>query len=128
MSKAMIPLLSMGGEKTIINISSIGAQNLSRGASGYRTTKFALLRFTEFLNIDYRDEGLLANSVHPRGIPTDLAKVCRQMHSLLVSTYPTTHICETNRWIVLVDTVELASNTIVFPDKGEERMAGRQIC
>ncbi|KAH6645321.1 NAD-P-binding protein [Truncatella angustata] len=112
MSKAMIPLLSKGGEMTIINISSIGAQNLSRGASGYQTTKFALLRFTEFLNVDYGNEGLLAYSVHPGGIPTDLAK---GMPSNAFSA-------------LLVDTVELASNTIVFLTKEKrEWLAGRYV-
>lgn len=72
-SKALIPLMLQRGDKTIINISSIGALFLSHGASGYQTSKFALLRFTEFLNVDYGQQGLLAYCVHPGGIPTDLA-------------------------------------------------------
>ncbi|TGO44798.1 hypothetical protein BCON_0460g00020 [Botryotinia convoluta] len=111
-SKAMIPLMLRGGDKTIVNLSSIGAQNLSLGASGYQTTKFALLRFTEFLNVDYGEEGLLAYSVHPGGIPTDLAKGMPSdtFHALLV------------------DTVELASDTMVFlTQEKREWLAGRYI-
>jgi NAD(P)-dependent dehydrogenase (short-subunit alcohol dehydrogenase family) len=73
-SKAFIPLLLQGGDKTIINVSSMGAHGINRGASSYETTKFAILRFTEFLNADYGEQGLLAFSVHPGGIPTDMVK------------------------------------------------------
>jgi NAD(P)-dependent dehydrogenase (short-subunit alcohol dehydrogenase family) len=72
-SKAFIPIMLKGGDKTIINLSSVAGHNLTRGASAYQTTKFAILRFTEFLNVDYGEQGLLAFAVHPGGIPTELA-------------------------------------------------------
>lgn len=73
-SKAFIPLLLKGGDKTIVNLSSLGSMTLLPGGSSYQTTKFALLRFTEFLNVDYGEEGLLAYAVHPGGILTDLSR------------------------------------------------------
>lgn len=58
----------------MINLSSIGAHMIRGGASGYQTTKFALLRFTEHLMVDHGKDGLLAYAVHPGGILTELAR------------------------------------------------------
>jgi len=73
-SKAFIPLLLKGGDKTIVNLSSVGALNLTPGGSAYQTTKFAVLKFTEFLCVDYGEQGLLAYALHPGGILTELAQ------------------------------------------------------
>ena len=82
MTKAFLPLLLKGGEKTIVNLSSIGAHFINRGASGYQTAKFALLRFTEHLNVDYGQEGLLAYCIHPAAVVTDLStKMPKELHS-----------------------------------------------
>lgn len=72
MSKAFVPLLLKGGQKQIINLSSAGAHAIRQGASGYQTTKFAILRFSEHLMADYGDQGLLSYSVHPGGVPTEM--------------------------------------------------------
>lgn len=81
-TKAFLPLLLKGGDKTIINLSSIGALVLRPGASGYQTTKNAVLRFTEFINIDYADQGVLAYAIHPGGVMTELAAAMPlEMHS-----------------------------------------------
>ena len=71
--KAFLPLLLKGGAKTVINLTSAGAHNISPGASGYQTTKFALLRFTEFIMAEYGNQGILAYSVHPGGVPSDMS-------------------------------------------------------
>ena len=71
-SKAFLPLLLSGGEKTIVNVSSLGAHAIGEGASGYQGSKFALLRLTEALMVDHGKEGLLAYAVHPCGAPTEL--------------------------------------------------------
>lgn len=73
MCKAFLPQMLRGGEKTILNLSSIGAHLLAPGGSGYQTTKFALLKFTEFLMVENSDRGLLAYCVHPGGVPTALS-------------------------------------------------------
>ena len=81
MTKALLPLLLKGGEKTVVNLSSIGAHTIRYGASGYQTTKFALMRFTEHLMVEYGDKGLLAFGVHPGGVLTELGgKMPTAMH------------------------------------------------
>lgn len=80
-TKAFLPLILKGGEKTIVSLSSIGAHAIRYGGSGYQTSKFALLRFTEHLMADYADKGLLAYCVHPGGVMTKLAeKMPKNLH------------------------------------------------
>ncbi|KAI9807938.1 MAG: hypothetical protein M1825_005244 [Sarcosagium campestre] len=71
-TRACLPLLLKGGDKTIVSISSIGAHWQNVGLSSYQTSKFALLRFTEFIDAEYGDEGILAYAVHPGNVPTDI--------------------------------------------------------
>ena len=73
-TRYFLPLLlnEKHGLKTVINISSIGALTVREGASSYRITKLVLLRWTESLNADYGDQGLLAYCVHPGALPTEL--------------------------------------------------------
>jgi NAD(P)-dependent dehydrogenase (short-subunit alcohol dehydrogenase family) len=74
-TKAFLPLLikSQGGLKTIVNLSSAGAHGLRPGMSAYQTSKFAVLKFSEFTCAEYSGEGVVAYSVHPGGVPTELA-------------------------------------------------------
>ncbi|KAI0108960.1 hypothetical protein GGR51DRAFT_115598 [Nemania sp. FL0031] len=74
-TKAFLPLLlsSENGDKTIISMSSTGAMHFHQGGSSYQISKFALLRLVEFLMAEYADQGLLAYSVHPGGVTSDLA-------------------------------------------------------
>jgi len=74
MCKAFLPLMLKGGEKTIVNLTSAGAHGIHYGASGYQTSKFALLRFTEYTMAEYGDQGLLAYCVHPGGVPSDMVR------------------------------------------------------
>jgi NADP-dependent 3-hydroxy acid dehydrogenase YdfG len=55
-SKAFLPLLLKGGDKTIISISSTGAMHYHVGGSSYQISKLALLRLTEYLMADYADQ------------------------------------------------------------------------
>jgi NAD(P)-dependent dehydrogenase (short-subunit alcohol dehydrogenase family) len=90
-------LLLKSQTKTIINITSGGANALFPGASGYQTTKFALCRLTEFMDKEYYQQGLIAISLHPGGVQTELAlNMPPDMHD------------------VLTDTPELAADTIVW--------------
>ncbi|OAG00195.1 NAD-P-binding protein [Paraphaeosphaeria sporulosa] len=88
-TRALLPLLlkSKDSLRTILNVSSIGANIIMPGASGYQAGKLALLRFGEFLNADYADQGILAFGIHPGGIATELAKgMPEAMHSMLTDT------------------------------------------
>ncbi|EXM21447.1 Short-chain dehydrogenase/reductase SDR [Fusarium oxysporum f. sp. vasinfectum] len=96
-ARYFIPLLLKSSTKTIINVSSVGAQIIVPGASAYQTSKFALCRFTEFIDKEYYEQGLVAISIHPGGIKTELAlNMPPAMHSHLN------------------DTVELAADTMVW--------------
>ncbi|KAF2156824.1 putative oxidoreductase [Myriangium duriaei CBS 260.36] len=100
LSRAMIPLLldTDGGLKTLLNTSSVGALNKRPGASAYQSTKFAVLRFTEFLDAEYSEKGLLAIAMHPGGVMTELSK------NMPKHTHNT----------ILTDKVELGADTTVW--------------
>ena len=70
------PLLldTPGGLKTMVNINSVAAHNLRVNASAYGTSKLAVLKLTEFLLVELAHQGLLAYSVHPGGVMTQLAE------------------------------------------------------
>ncbi|RYP20748.1 hypothetical protein DL767_009395 [Monosporascus sp. MG133] len=96
-ARYVVPLLLKSQTKTIINISSGGANVMFPGASGYQTTKFALCRLTEFMDKEYYQQGLIAISLHPGGVKTELA----------MNMPP-------ERLDVLTDTPELAADTLVW--------------
>ncbi len=74
---------STGGH--LILISSIGAQLLTPGASDYQTSKHAINRLCEFVNLDHGEDGIKCFAIHPGGVPTTLAKnMPDEMHSYLV--------------------------------------------
>jgi NAD(P)-dependent dehydrogenase (short-subunit alcohol dehydrogenase family) len=111
--KAMLPLLlaDESSLKTVVNLSSIGAQMSSPGASAYQTAKFALLRLTEFLNAEYGDKGLIAYCMHPGAVPTDLAW---KMPDFVKGN--------------LIDTPELMADTVVYlTQKRREWLRGRYL-
>ncbi|KAJ5595439.1 Glucose/ribitol dehydrogenase [Penicillium hispanicum] len=68
----LLPLVLRSDTKILINLSSIGAITLAYGGSGYQASRFANCRLTEFLVRDYEDQGLVAVSLHPGGIATDM--------------------------------------------------------
>lgn len=85
--RATIPLLlkKNDGLKTVLNVSSIGAHIIMPGASAYQTGKMALIRFSEFINAEYGERGVLSFAAHPGGVPTELAKGMPEgMHRVLI--------------------------------------------
>jgi NAD(P)-dependent dehydrogenase (short-subunit alcohol dehydrogenase family) len=97
MTRAFLPLLLKGGEKTVINVNSIGAHLCRAGASAYQTGKLAVCRLTEFISVEYGGQGVLAIAIHPGAVDTELIKA-------LPAQYHTN----------LVDAPELAADTIVW--------------
>ncbi|KAI5925210.1 oxidoreductase-like protein [Camillea tinctor] len=75
-AKYFIPLLleSPNGPQTVVNISSVAAHNLRPMASAYGTSKMAVLKLTEFLLVEAGHRGLVAYSVHPGAVLTELAE------------------------------------------------------
>lgn len=69
----------------LILISSVGAQLLTPGASDYQTSKHAINRLCEFINLDHGEDGIKCFTIHPGGVPTTLAKnMPKEMHAYLV--------------------------------------------
>lgn len=74
---------STGGH--LILISSVGAQLLIPGASDYQTSKHAINRLCEFINVDHGEDGIKCFAIHPGGVPTTLARnMPEAIHSSLV--------------------------------------------
>ncbi|KAF4629110.1 hypothetical protein G7Y89_g9038 [Cudoniella acicularis] len=112
-TKAFLPLLlsNPDGLKTIVNFSSIAAHNLRIEYSAYGISKYAILRFTEFLMAENAGNGLLTFCVHPGAIMTKLAE--RMPKAVLAG---------------LKDTPEMAADTIVFlTQERREWLAGRYL-
>ncbi|KAH8079047.1 hypothetical protein HD553DRAFT_329998 [Filobasidium floriforme] len=80
MSRTFLPLLlaahsdsdSKAGLCTMINVSSSGALSVRPGSSHYRSSKLAVLRYTESLQLDYSSEGLICYCVNPGAIKTQI--------------------------------------------------------
>jgi NAD(P)-dependent dehydrogenase (short-subunit alcohol dehydrogenase family) len=71
----------------LILISSIGAQLLTPGASDYQTSKHAINRLCEFVNVDHGEEGVKCFAIHPGGVATALGKnMPEAMHAHLVDS------------------------------------------
>ena len=69
----------------LILISSVGAQLLIPGASDYQTSKHAINRLCEFINLDHGQDGIKCFAIHPGGVPTTLAKnMPEEIHPHLV--------------------------------------------
>ncbi|KAH1601857.1 hypothetical protein KXX44_003951 [Aspergillus fumigatus] len=100
----------LGTQKTIVNVSSVGALWVAPGASAYQTGKFAVLRLTEFVMAEYGSEGMLAYAIHPGGVPTELAMGIKALQGLLT------------------DTAELAGNAMSWlTQEGREWLGGRYV-
>lgn len=71
-SRSCIPLLLKSELKTLITVSSVGAHLVMPTLSAYQPSKLAVTRFMEFAAAEYNDQGLVAYSVHPGNILTDI--------------------------------------------------------
>lgn len=75
MTRAFLPTLlstraDCGGLGIMINVSSSGALSVRKGGASYRTSKLAVLRWTEALNDEHGEDGLIAFCVNPGAIKT----------------------------------------------------------
>jgi NAD(P)-dependent dehydrogenase (short-subunit alcohol dehydrogenase family) len=69
----------------LILLSSIGAQLLMPGASDYQTSKHALNRLCEFVQVDHGDDGIKCFALHPGGVSTELGlNMPQALHAYLV--------------------------------------------
>lgn len=73
-ARAFMPLLLKGTMKTIVNVGSVAQNYIIPGASGYGISKLAVARLSEFLDVEYREQGILAYTIHPGAIMTNLGQ------------------------------------------------------
>ncbi|KAI1322227.1 NAD(P)-binding protein [Xylariaceae sp. FL0255] len=108
-TRALLPLLLKSVTRTVIIVSSAGAHMLTRGLLGYQVSKVAQTRFAEFLAKEYEEQGLIAFSVHPGDVLTDMVKITPK------------------EWLpVFKDKPELAGDTLVWLGKARrEWLSGR---
>lgn len=135
MTRSFLPLLLKGSGKTILNVSSGGAHVVFPGASAYQTTKLAILRLSEFTNGDYGEQGIVAFSMHPGGVRTELAggmpqhmRDSKPNHS--IRFLPTGDVVAEVGYhaVLLIDTPELGANTIVYlTHERQEWLRGRYV-
>ncbi|KAF9872844.1 3-oxoacyl-acyl-carrier-protein [Colletotrichum karsti] len=117
MARAFLPMMlstraSGDGLCTMINVSSSGALSARPASTGYRSSKLAVTRWTESIQLDYADQGLLTFSVNPGAIKTEITKGGLPDH--LRDSLP--------------DKPEIAGDTIVWLAAGrQEWLAGRYV-
>ncbi|CAH0030138.1 unnamed protein product [Clonostachys rhizophaga] len=78
-TRAFLPLqlstrASANGSCTIINVASSGALSARPGSGSYRSSKLAVLRWTETLQLEYGDQGLWTFCVNPGAIKTKITE------------------------------------------------------
>ncbi|KAL0930060.1 uncharacterized protein CTRU02_214880 [Colletotrichum truncatum] len=80
MARAFLPLLlstrttNADGLCTMINVASSGALSARPGSASYRSSKLAVLRWTESLQLEYGAEGLVTFCVNPGAIKTKITE------------------------------------------------------
>ncbi|KAL9607625.1 MAG: hypothetical protein Q9167_007472 [Letrouitia subvulpina] len=132
MTRTFLPLLLKGSNKTIVNTSSIGAHLTSPGFSAYQTAKFALLRLTEFINVDHGHQGIIAFAVHPGSVMSDLVTsvITPDYQHRKQQQQPRIEAFDLKLTVTAVfqDQPELGGDTIVFlTQKRQDWLAGRFI-
>jgi NAD(P)-dependent dehydrogenase (short-subunit alcohol dehydrogenase family) len=69
----------------LILLSSIGAQYVMPGASDYQTSKHAINRLCEFVQVDHGGDGIKCFALHPGGVATELGlNMPDAMHPYLI--------------------------------------------
>ena len=122
MLRAFVPLLidTAKNEKTqanIVNLTSIGAHLTAFGASAYQTSKFALLRLTEFICTEYENEGINCVAIHPGGVLTEMSKNNKAIQASKLTTLRLLLLMLIAA--VLVDTPDLCGGFIVWYTKSQ---------
>ncbi|KAI1375691.1 PLC-like phosphodiesterase [Hypoxylon crocopeplum] len=116
-SRAFIPLLLEGTDKTIITVSSVGAHVISPSLSAYQTSKLAVLRLSEFIVAEYGDKGILSYCIHPGNIPTDMVSEIGGIDNLTPELRA-----------VFVETPELSADSLVYlTSQKRDWLGGRYI-
>lgn len=75
LARYLLPLLlsTPNGKKQVTTVTSVMTQTTWPGYCGYQTSKFAILRFSELLDEEYRSEGITAVSLNLGSFRTTLS-------------------------------------------------------
>jgi len=73
MARTFLPSLLSSESKTMLNLASSGALSARPAGASYRSSKLAIMRWTESLQLEYGEEGLLTFCVNPGSIRTQLS-------------------------------------------------------
>ena len=87
-SHYFLPLLLKSPLKLLIAVSSIGAVNITPGASAYQVSKLAVSRLVEFLDQEYHTQGLIAISTHPGGVKTEMGTTMPEEYQVYLCDEP----------------------------------------
>lgn len=71
-TRAFLPVLLKGEEKTIVNVTSVGAHLANPALSAYQVSKLGLLRLSQLINAEYAPQGVVSFCIHPGNCPTDI--------------------------------------------------------
>ncbi|KAE8446444.1 hypothetical protein EG329_012049 [Mollisiaceae sp. DMI_Dod_QoI] len=113
-TRAFLPLLLKGGDKTIITTSSVGAHCVVPTLSAYQPSKLAVLRFMEFVAKEYEGQGVITYTIHPGNVVTDIVG---GEEGLRPELRP-----------IFTETADLPADTIVFLTKEKRSwLTGRYI-
>ena len=78
--RAVVPVMTTQSYGKIINISSRGGRMGEAGRSPYRSTKAALIIFTECLAAEVKEHGIDVNAVCPGAVKTDMIREITNDH------------------------------------------------
>ena len=69
-TRALMPLLlkHADGLKQVVNLTSLYALTVFPGTTAYQMTKLVTLRFSDMINAEYGDQGILSWGFHPGGV------------------------------------------------------------
>lgn len=88
-TRVFLPLLlgSVSGAKVVIGISSMSS-HVARYSVAMGLSKLALNRFIEFLDVEYRDRGLMAYALHPGSVQTKMSSAAPVNWSQFIADSP----------------------------------------
>ncbi len=110
--RACLPLLLKGELRTVATVASVGAFVVTPALSDYQTSKLAAVRVTEFFAKENADQGVIAFSIHPGNILTDMIGKGEGMDKKLKA--------------VFTETPELCGDSLVYLTKQRrEWISGR---
>lgn len=102
-TRACLPLLLQSELKTLITVSSVGAVRVMPTISAYQSSKLAVTRLMEFVAAEYGEQGVIAFSVHPGNILTDIVRNGEGMEEKLKA--------------IFTETPQLCADSLVFLSK-----------